>query len=85
MESRRWRVFGDELQIRMKIILSWRRALLALGVLPVAVSLPAAEGKRRFDLPAGDAAVTLARFAEQADREIVFSPAAVREIGRAHV
>lgn len=40
----------------------------------------AAEAKRRFNLPAGDAAVTLARFAEQADREIVFSPAAVRGV-----
>ncbi len=40
----------------------------------------AAETKRRFDLPAGDAAVTLARFAEQANREIMFVPAAVRGV-----
>lgn len=59
---------------------SWRRALLAVVVLSAAVALPAAEARRRFDLPAGDAAVTLARFAEQADREIVFSSAAVRGV-----
>ena len=41
---------------------------------------PASDAKRRFDVPAGDATQTLARFAEQADREIVFSPAAVRGV-----
>ena len=40
----------------------------------------AAEPKRRFDLPAGDAAVTLAGFAEQANREIMFVPDAVRGV-----
>lgn len=41
---------------------------------------PAPDAKRRFDVPAGDATQTLARFAEQADREIVFSPATVRGV-----
>ncbi|MEO6245757.1 MAG: TonB-dependent receptor plug domain-containing protein [Opitutaceae bacterium] len=60
--------------------LSWlaRASLLGLGLLSAA--LGAAETKRRFDVAAGDAAQTLARFAEQADREIVFSPLAVRGI-----
>ena len=45
-----------------------------------AAQSPPPEAKRRFDVPAGDATQTLARFAEQADREIVFSPAAVRGV-----
>src|SRR5687768_5285265 len=43
-------------------------------------ALVAAEVKRRFSVEPGDATETLPRFAEQADREIIFSPAAVRGI-----
>jgi len=42
-----------------------------------AAQSPAPDATRRFDVPAGDATQTLARFAEQADREIVFSPTTV--------
>ncbi|MEO6246605.1 MAG: TonB-dependent receptor, partial [Opitutaceae bacterium] len=54
--------------------------LLALVVFSAASGLAAAEANRRFNLASGDAAQTLPRFAEQADREIVFSPAAVRGV-----
>ncbi len=53
--------------------------MLLIAVLVTATSA-AEELKRRFNLPSGDAAETLARFAAQADREIVFSPAAVRGV-----
>jgi outer membrane receptor protein involved in Fe transport len=62
------------LQHRISRIAQW--ALFALAFSP----LVAAEVKRPFDIAAGDAAQTLPRFAEQANREIVFSPAAVRGI-----
>ena len=52
-------------------------ALLSLVLL---TPVFAAEAKRPFNLAAGDAAQTLPRFAEQAEREIVFSPAAVRGV-----
>lgn len=55
-----------------------RRCLLVVALLPFALN--AADAKRRFDLPAGEATATLPRFAEQADREIVFSPAAVKGV-----
>ena len=55
--------------------------LLALtAALAYAAPSPAPEAKRRFDVPAGDATQTLARFAEQAEREIVFSPTTVRGV-----
>ena len=55
--------------------------LLALtAALATAAQPPPPDAKRRFDVPAGDATQTLARFAEQADREIVFSPATVRGV-----
>jgi iron complex outermembrane recepter protein len=52
----------------------------ASGVLIFPLVLAAAEDARRFSLPAGDAAETLPRFAEQANREIVFSAADVRGV-----
>lgn len=55
--------------------------LLAFATAPAnAAPSPAPEAKRRFDVPAGDATQTLARFAEQAEREIVFSPTTVRGV-----
>lgn len=55
-------------------------ALALLAIVSFAALVRAAETKRKFNLPAGDAAQTLPRFAEQADREIVFSPAIVRGV-----
>jgi len=49
-----------------------------MGILLIPLFLSAADAKRRFDLASGDAAETLPRFAEQADREIVFSAVEVR-------
>ena len=55
--------------------------LLALtAALASAAPSPALDTKRRFDVSVGDATQTLARFAEQADREIVFSPTTVRGV-----
>lgn len=56
----------------------WRAFAACLAFAPFSAGLAAAEAQRRFDLPAGDATQTLPRFAEQANREIVFSTAAVR-------
>lgn len=55
---------------------------LASALLLSALSLLAfaAEPTRRFDLPAGEASQTLKRYAAQAGREIVFSPAQVGDI-----
>ena len=57
-----------------------RRAACALALLSFAFSLSAAETKRRFKIVADDATEALPRFAEQANRELVFSPAAVRGV-----
>ena len=54
-----------------------RRVVAFAFFLVGAVALVGAEPARTFDLPAGDAAQTLKQFAQQARREIVFSPAAV--------
>ncbi len=54
--------------------------LAITSALAPAAPSPAPEAKRPFDVPAGDATQTLARFAEQANREIVFSPATVRGV-----
>ena len=54
--------------------------LALLSLMTGSAVLLGAEAKRRFDVPAGDAATTLARFAEQADLEIVFSPSAVKGV-----
>lgn len=83
METRLPRVLG-----------ATRRSMVSSRCLPIISALllictaaqvtaapsPAPDAKRRFDVPAGDATQTLARFAEQADREIVFSPTAVRGV-----
>lgn len=55
-------------------------ALFTLACSLGAAGIFAADAKRRFDLAAGDATETLPLFTQQADREIVFSPAAVRGI-----
>jgi outer membrane receptor protein involved in Fe transport len=81
METVRPRVLAGEPCLEMtslRFLPTARRALFAVVFLTTV--LAASETKRRFNLPAGDAAETLARFAEQADREIVFSPAAVRDV-----
>lgn len=59
-----------------RIIRSVRRVACALALL--SLSLSAADAKRRFDIAAGDATDALPRFAEQAEREISFSPTEVR-------
>lgn len=55
-------------------------AVILLTALMLPTLLFAADAKRRFDVAAGAANQTLPRFAEQAEREIVFAPAAVRGI-----
>lgn len=55
-----------------------RRTLLAFAIFTFSSLAHAVNALRRFDVPAGDAARTLPLFAEQADREIVFSLAAVK-------
>ncbi len=54
------------------------RQLLLAGVLGVAGSAFAADVRRTFSLPAGDAADTLRQFAQQAGREIVYPAEEVR-------
>ncbi|MBA4136725.1 MAG: hypothetical protein C0518_05355 [Opitutus sp.] len=57
---------------------SFRRALaLVLFGFTFATASFAADEKRPFDIPAGDAAQTLKQFATQARREIVFAPATI--------
>ncbi len=52
-----------------------RRALaLVCSALFVALTAQAAESTRTYDVPAGEAGLTLKQFATQAQREIVFSP-----------
>ncbi len=62
--------------------LSFRRAArLATVVVALLMSVvSAAEPTRRFEIPAAEAPEALARFADQADSEILFSPAALRGI-----
>ncbi len=81
METVRPRVLAGEPFLEMTSLrfLPTARWVLFTVVLLTTV-FAATETKRRFNLPAGDAAQTLARFAEQADREIMFSPAAVRGV-----
>ncbi len=59
--------------------LSRRAFALALSLL-LCVTVFAAEGARRFDVPAGEAGQTLKQFAQQAGREIVFAPATVKGV-----
>src|SRR5436309_94431 len=52
-------------------------AALALAFASVA---PAAEKKRRFDLPAGEAVTALKQFSEQSGEQIVYPIAQVRRV-----
>ncbi len=45
----------------------------------VSVSISPAEPVRAFDLPAGEAITTLREFARQADTEIIYSSAQIRD------
>ncbi|MBI5689598.1 MAG: hypothetical protein HZC55_05830 [Verrucomicrobia bacterium] len=59
----------------------WCRRMLGLAGWMLGVALPAEEERRTYDLPAGEAAVMLARLATASGCEVMFGAESVRGVG----